>query len=595
MYLVNFCKNHIVFKNRSFMKPPSLKYFIASLISFLVIICFNIIVSYIGNEGFNPSDDGVVLAQSYRLLNGEIPHKDFISIRPAGSGYLHILHFFFPIALMQSARWFVIIQYFLIALLFTSIIKVLIEDDLKVKMTVAQFVILLILAYTLSVLDYNLFLWTTIDAIMFSVLAFLLLISKPKPPLLNQIFALIFISYAALCRQTFLLPAAVLFLAVFIYNIKQHSFIKGIFVVIIGFAPIGFYLIMLVLSCGFQDFLSQMTGRTELLQTGFVQYVKYLLKSYGLILHLLVFGLFIGNTIDRTANSRLKVFLRNNSYFLARLIMLYMFVLIFYHFLDGKQNIYLLPFELFWLCIDIFLLSWISIKISQRTFYTALFVLFIAWTSSISLGDNSPIFASGLLAVMVLYLSMLISRVQYLKQQEESKIRLVFGIVLVLCVFVAGFIGQRKWNYRDLSAKDLDYQLSSVHSNFGNIKTNSTTGNYYQELKTIFDSLPNSKNRTFVLPNNAIFYPIFKTKNSLPLDWMQPAEYVGQEERVNNSVAKLCSIPGFYFVIDKIESKKMHEELKDLDFGNYDYLRIIFDKCEIVSTDYEYFIVYKSI
>ena len=39
--------------------------------------------------GFNPTDEGFVLAYSRRVLDGQVPHRDFISIRPAGSAYLH--------------------------------------------------------------------------------------------------------------------------------------------------------------------------------------------------------------------------------------------------------------------------------------------------------------------------------------------------------------------------------------------------------------------------------------------------------------------------------------------------------------------------
>lgn len=39
--------------------------------------------------GFNLLDDGFVLAQSRRVLDGQLPHRDFITIRPAGSALLH--------------------------------------------------------------------------------------------------------------------------------------------------------------------------------------------------------------------------------------------------------------------------------------------------------------------------------------------------------------------------------------------------------------------------------------------------------------------------------------------------------------------------
>src|SRR5262249_30576592 len=40
--------------------------------------------------GFPYTDEGLMLAMSRRILAGEVPHRDFISIRPVGSSLLHI-------------------------------------------------------------------------------------------------------------------------------------------------------------------------------------------------------------------------------------------------------------------------------------------------------------------------------------------------------------------------------------------------------------------------------------------------------------------------------------------------------------------------
>ena len=40
--------------------------------------------------GFNPTDDGFTLAYSRRLLDGQLPHRDFIIIRPPLSPVLHM-------------------------------------------------------------------------------------------------------------------------------------------------------------------------------------------------------------------------------------------------------------------------------------------------------------------------------------------------------------------------------------------------------------------------------------------------------------------------------------------------------------------------
>ncbi len=44
-----------------------------------------------GRFGLGERDDGFVLAQSWRIINGQLPHRDFISVRPVMSAYDHAL------------------------------------------------------------------------------------------------------------------------------------------------------------------------------------------------------------------------------------------------------------------------------------------------------------------------------------------------------------------------------------------------------------------------------------------------------------------------------------------------------------------------
>ena len=50
----------------------------------------------IGRHGFSPTDQGVILAQSWRILGGEVPHRDIVSARPLGSAYLHTVDILAP-------------------------------------------------------------------------------------------------------------------------------------------------------------------------------------------------------------------------------------------------------------------------------------------------------------------------------------------------------------------------------------------------------------------------------------------------------------------------------------------------------------------
>src|ERR1035437_1441824 len=46
--------------------------------------------------GYHPSDDGFVLGFAWRVWNGEIPHRDFITIRPPLTPLIHQVWMLFP-------------------------------------------------------------------------------------------------------------------------------------------------------------------------------------------------------------------------------------------------------------------------------------------------------------------------------------------------------------------------------------------------------------------------------------------------------------------------------------------------------------------
>ncbi|MFH2144311.1 MAG: hypothetical protein ABIJ97_17925, partial [Bacteroidota bacterium] len=169
-------------------------------------------------EGFNPSDDGVILAQSYRLLNGEIPHKDFIAIRPVFSGIVHSVSFFSPLPLIESSRWMVLVENMITAIFFSLILN-LVYYSRNLSEKILLFLPVTLLTFLLNINIYTIYPWTTIDAIMFSIagLYFYLknFIGNQKFSFVRLSVGLLLFSISSLCRQTF----ALLFLIAVIYII----------------------------------------------------------------------------------------------------------------------------------------------------------------------------------------------------------------------------------------------------------------------------------------------------------------------------------------------------------------------------------------
>ena len=95
--------------------------------------------------GFNPAHEGVVLSAARRLLDGQMPHRDFVYLRPALSPLLHL-----PIVWLGGERmvwitrlcnWF---QLAVMAWVWVAIINRQLKASLNVLSTLALAVIALI-------------------------------------------------------------------------------------------------------------------------------------------------------------------------------------------------------------------------------------------------------------------------------------------------------------------------------------------------------------------------------------------------------------------------------------------------------------------
>ncbi len=558
------------------------------LIALVLTILF-LKIDHVENQGFNPSDDGVVLAQSWRIINGEAPHKDFISIRPVGSGVLHSIHFYTGLPLMISARWFVLLQFFVIGCVFSLLLRDLYNREFEKSLQPVFFYAMVIFGFALSVLNYNMYPWTTIDAVFWTVIALPFFLRKNSYYL---ILGLLFLSFAALSRQNF----AILTLFGFLYALffSGGKFFRRIIVCIVGGLPFVLYLLILLKNDSIGLFLEQMTGRTELFETGVLQFGKRFFLSFTASLN--VICLFICAILFFGRRAAFKdVFISKG--FGTLISVIYGFVaivLIVRYFILDYADILGMPFELFYMLAVLGLLNLIISGKIRKIHIFSVVVLLIGWTSAISLGDNSPVFATGIISLMLFFVISDFHLLYPIKITQAISNR-YFLVVLSVIIFVISVYSQRQVNYRDNAVSGLVGGLNYASGDFGGIKSNPACVAYYSDLADIFTILPNSVNRTVVIPNNAVFYPIMKTQNPLSLDWVQPAEYVGQEGRLFPEVLSLIDEPGYYFIIDKIDSKILHKFLSPIVYEDGHISEMIIMSCRELEIDSEFFRVFISI
>ena len=84
----------LLFVNLDFMnglrKKENLYFFISSILFLVVYYKFDI------SLGFNPTDEGRNFAYIEKILNGKVPHKDFLHIHFIGSTILHLYQELIP-------------------------------------------------------------------------------------------------------------------------------------------------------------------------------------------------------------------------------------------------------------------------------------------------------------------------------------------------------------------------------------------------------------------------------------------------------------------------------------------------------------------
>src|SRR3989344_4304704 len=149
--------------------------------------------------GFSPTDDVYNLAHSRRILEGQVPHRDFISIRPMGPAFLHAPFVFFGGEYtFWISRLFVWFEFACIAWAWTTVIT----QSLKSVLPVSQKVLLALIAFMFTSNLCPALVSHTIDGLFFLSLGLVLcLAGSPRRKVLG--YALMGAAY--LSKQSFLL------------------------------------------------------------------------------------------------------------------------------------------------------------------------------------------------------------------------------------------------------------------------------------------------------------------------------------------------------------------------------------------------------
>ena len=222
----------------------------------LLFVQLGLIFPLLSWAGFPPIDEGFQLAYSRRILNGEVPHRDFISIRPVLTPVLHTFDLLFSEQYaFRVSRAIVLVEYALIAFLGMSLVA------RNKSFSRLELTLISVLGMTL-VMEYGYFTmaWYTVDGLLLSVAGLFLIQTGGRGASLAGYFLL---GLSPLAKQNYgVVPVAALLWT------KPGRRIESILA--IGLGPMIYLAVMLWFG-SLSDFFSQIGSQSQisyLLSTG---------------------------------------------------------------------------------------------------------------------------------------------------------------------------------------------------------------------------------------------------------------------------------------------------------------------------------------
>ncbi|QWF83920.1 hypothetical protein [Amycolatopsis sp. CA-230715] len=488
----------------------------------------------VGRFGFHPSDQGFILAQSWRVLHGEIPHTDIISARPLGSAVLHVLDFAIPAPLFVSSSVLAMAEISIgtVALAVLVTRKPLLTWGPGLTALVAA-------AALLNLNSFPLMAWHTIDGIALTAVGAWALDSglRSGSPLARRA-GLVLLGMAPLVKQSFA-PAAVLGLAWLAMHPSTRRPVRWprLLVDLCCLAACGaVYAGVVTLDGGFATMVDQLTG-------GLPAYAERLLTfwdgaSIRFVWPVLAVGLAVlGVALARRGGDRFRVlhgvFLLAGAAVVARVVV------------RGGFSAELRWADLlWWAALAAVLLAGVVL---HRPPWPALLVPALGLMISLSWGQDTPTLLAGSLALtVVVVLADGMPAVPW-----RRRVRLVAASALGLAAVVAAgafvVVKHDERAYLDVSHDRLTEDLGTLTPAMAGVRTNPSTYAYLAQIGDCVRRFPAAE--VAVLANNPFAYPAFGLRNPFPLEWPLPLEIIADAPQRMLDTAERLNTRGDYLVL----------------------------------------------
>lgn len=514
-----------------------------------------------GRYGFSPTDDEFVLAGSWRILNGEIPHRDIVSARPMGSCLLHLIDFAMPGPLFLDGRLTTALEFVLIA---GALLTLSLRSAGMSRRRTARGVILVAFGVTAVIMvnlqTFPLTPWHTVDGLACTAVGWLLVDDGLGSGSAGRLrFGLFLTGFATICKQSFAL-APLIALGMVVARSRRdrsHRFksVLAIDASVAACAPIA-YLAWIASAGGLREAVRQMSSsppvwgrpifedlwrpaladpRAAAVAAAFLAAIGgwafsrtrrvssatwYYAPATGITV--IVVGTLLGSTLGEPLGAGIVPFSGRSP--------------------DVSSVVW-------WICV---VLVVVDALVERRAFYPALATCALAWMASLSWGYALPALLQGSVTASALVLTW--HRVLG-RSGRPFRISILLrraGPILALAVLTGASasiaLGQRAMHeYRDAPRTALTADLGIAGPRGRGIRTSSATAAYMRELSRCVASHP--AKWTAIVPDSAAAYPLLRLHNPFPSDWMLSQELVGDaDSRILTTADRLDRL-GDYLVL----------------------------------------------
>ncbi|GAB3157121.1 hypothetical protein GCM10027258_65090 [Amycolatopsis stemonae] len=503
----------------------------------------------VGRFGFHPSDQGFILAQAWRVLQGEVPHADIISARPLGSAVLHVVDFALPMPLFFGSSFLSMIEIIVATIAFAALVtrrRVLTWGPGLTAMVAA--------ASLINLNAFPLMAWHTVDGIALTACgAWALDAGLTKNLAVARRGGLVLLGCAVFVKQSFVLAAVIGVLWLLLHPATRAGTRRGLRFVLdllaLG-APGLLYVAWVSLGGGFAEMVEQLTG-------GVPAYGERLL------------GLWLE---DPEALTRAPV--RELTFFAAIAVVLlavrlpgdrlgaagraasWVLVLagaaaVAWTVVDGRFTGSSRWADVLWWIVAVSVP--VNAAVRRKVPWAGLLVLATGFMTSLSWGNDTPTLLTGTLALTAL---LLLSQV--VPARPRLTRRWVTATAGLTAVALCGWLVVAQHDraaYLDVGHDRLTEDLGDVTPAMAGIRTNPSTHTFVRQIRDCLDRFPAA--RTAILPDSPFAYPAFGLRNPFPLEWPLPLEIVGDAPERMLATADELNRQGGYLVLFETDSIRM--------------------------------------